>query len=82
MHISSPNHSGKNADINVRRAVHFEALKCGYKQAILKIFNVHNFWNKRLYAAGRILEVDKKAQTRRRQSLRYRKNKQKATHEA
>lgn len=67
----------KNADITASGS-----LKCGYKKAILKIFNVHNFWNEKiLHAARRILEVDKKTQTRREDDNREdtEKNKQKAT---
>lgn len=75
---TSPNHNRREKCRYHRNVckilLRLRALKCVNKKAILKFSNVHNFWNeKMLNAWRRILEVDIKAQTRRRQSRRYRK---------
>lgn len=74
MHIAKPQPQEKMQISPERLQNTARALKCVNKKAILKFSNVHNFWNEMiLNARRRILEVDTKAQTRRRQSRRYRK---------
>lgn len=80
MHIAKPQpQERKKMQISPERLRNTaRALKCVNKKAILKFSNVHNFW-KDTESTEKNIGSKYKAQTRRRQSRRYRKKNQQTT---